>query len=201
MPRFPQAEAEISALAALVADGLEQATDDFPNPPVPATELRSKLDTYAQVRAATVVAETAFREQHAEKDEALEDLVDSTKANLKYAEFAVGDRPQKLKQLGWSPRRGSSPMEAPGEVRNIKLVGEGDTWIVLRWESPSEGDKPAFYKIYRESDGDRWDEVGTSTHNQQMIGTQPRGASLNFRVTAVNKAGEGPPSATVTVVL
>ena len=78
MPRFPQAEPEIAALAALVVEGLEQAVEDFPNPPVPTTELRVKLDTYAQTRAATVVAETAFREQHAEKDEALEDLVDST---------------------------------------------------------------------------------------------------------------------------
>jgi len=100
MPRFPQAEPEIAALAALVAEGLEQAAEDFPTPPVPATELRAKLDTYAQTRAATVVAETAFREQHAEKDEALEDLVDSTKANLKYAEFAVKDRPGKLSPAG-----------------------------------------------------------------------------------------------------
>ena len=201
MPRFPQAEPEIAALAALVVEGLEQAVEDFPNPPVPTTELRVKLDTYAQTRAATVVAETAFREQHAEKDEALEDLVDSTKANLKYAEFAVKDRPGKLSQLGWGPRRSGSPLEAPGEVRNIKLVGEGDSWVVLRWESPSEGGEPAFYKIHRESGDDRWDEVGTSTDTEKLVSNQQRGVSLNFRVTAVNKAGEGPPSATVTVVL
>ena len=154
MPRFPKAEPDVAALAALVADGLEQAAEDFPTPPVPATELRAKLDTYTQTRAATVVAETAFREQHAEKDEALEDLVDSTKANLKYAEFAVKDRPGKLSQLGWAPRRSGTPLEAPGEVRNIKLVGEGDSWVVLRWESPAEGGKPAFYKIHRLA-GDR----------------------------------------------
>jgi len=201
MPRFPKAEPDVAALAALVADGLDQAADDFPNPPVPATELRAKLDAYAQVRAATVVAETAFREQHTTKDEALEDLVDSTKANLKYAEFAAKDHPEKLKQLGWSPRRDGTPLEAPGEVRNIKLVGEGDSWIVLRWESPSEGGKPAFYKIHRESGNDQWDEVGTSTDTEKLVSNQPRGVSLNFRVTAVNNAGEGPPSATITVVL
>ncbi len=139
MARFPDTEPEIAALAALVAEGLEQAAEDFPTPPLPATELRAQLETYAQTRAATVVAETAFREQHAEKDEALEDLVDSTKANLKYAEFAVKDRPGKLSQLGWGPRRSGSPLETPGEVRNIKLVGEGDSWVVLRWESPSDG--------------------------------------------------------------
>ena len=200
MPRFPQTEPDITALAELLAEGLGRAPEDFPTPPVPATQLRAKLDAYAQARAATVVAETAFREQHAIKDEALEDLV-STKADLKYAEFAVKDRPEKLSQLGWAQRRGATPLKAPGEVRNIKLAGEGDSWVVLRWESPSDGGKPAFYKIHRQSDEGRWDEVGTSTNTEQLMSNQPRGVSLNFRVVAVNKAGEGPPSATVTVVL
>ncbi len=61
MPRFPETEPEIAALAALVVEGLEQAAEDFPTPPVPATELRAKLEAYEQTRAATVVAETAFR--------------------------------------------------------------------------------------------------------------------------------------------
>ena len=201
MARFPETESEIAALAALVVEGLEQAPEDFATPPVPATELRAKLDAYAETRAATVLAETAFREQHAMKDEALEDLVDSTKADLKYAEFAVKDRPEKLSQLGWAPRRSASPLRAPGEVRNIKLVGEGDSWVVLRWESPSDGGKPAFYKIHRQSSAGEWDDVGTSTNTDQLMSNQPRGVSLNFRVSAVNKAGEGPPSATITVVL
>ena len=50
MPRFPIAEPDVAALAALVADGLEQAAEDFPTPPVPATELRTKLDTYTRTR-------------------------------------------------------------------------------------------------------------------------------------------------------
>ena len=110
-------------------------------------------------------------------------------------------RPGKLSQLGWAPRRSGTPLEAPGEVRNIKLVGEGDSWVVLRWEAPSDGGKPAFYKIHRRSDEDQWDEVGTSTTTEQLMRKQPRGVDLNFRVTAVNKAGEGPPSATITAVL
>jgi hypothetical protein len=80
--------------------------------------------------------------------------VDSTKADLKYAEFAAKGRPQKLNQLGWAPRRSGTALEAPGEVRNIKLAGEGNTWLVLRWESRAEGGKPAFYNIHRLSEDD-----------------------------------------------
>jgi hypothetical protein len=199
--QFPRTEAEVAKLAELVVQGLEQATEDFPAPPVPPADLRVKLDTVHSATVAAVAAESAFREHHAVKDEALEDLADSLKADLKYAEFAVKDRPEKLNQLGWGRRRDGTPLTAPGEVRNIKLVGEGDSWLVLRWQSPEDGGKPAFYKIHRESDGDQWDEIGTSTNTEQLVSNQPRGVSLNFRVTAVNNAGEGPPSATITVVL
>ena len=98
--QFPRTEAEIAKLGEIVVQGLEQATEDFPAPPVPPADLRIQLETVHSATAAAVVAESAFREHHAMKDEALEDLVDSTKANLKYAEFAVKDRPGKLSPAG-----------------------------------------------------------------------------------------------------
>ena len=178
-----------------------QAAEDFPTPPVPASEMQAKLDAYTAARLATVLAETQFREQHAIKDEALDDLIDSTKADLKYAEFAVRDRPEKLKQLGWAPRRRGSALEGPGEVRNMAIAGEGDTWVVLRWKPPVEGDKATFYRIQRKVEDSPWEDFETSTHTEQLMSNQPRGVELDFRVFAVNKAGEGTPSATVTVVL
>jgi hypothetical protein len=114
-------------LAALLVEGLGQATEDFPAPPVAPEELRVKLEAYHSTAAATVVAETAVREQHAAKDRTLEDLVDDMKANLKYAEVAVRDQPEKLSQLGWGPRRSASSLKEPGEVRDIRIVSEGDT--------------------------------------------------------------------------
>jgi hypothetical protein len=90
-----------AALAVVVAQGLEQAAEDFPAPPLPAADLRAKLEAVNAATGAAVAAETAFREQHAAKDDAVEDLADSLKADLKYAEFAVRDLPEKLSRLGW----------------------------------------------------------------------------------------------------
>jgi hypothetical protein len=36
---------------------------------------------------------------------------------------------------------------------------------------------------------------------EHMLSNQPRGVGLEYRVFAVNRAGKGKPSATVTVVL
>jgi hypothetical protein len=171
MPRFPRTEADIAALAVLVTDGLEQAAQDFPAPPVPA------------------------------EDEALEDLADSLKADLKYAEFAAREEPEKLSRLGWSTRRDGTPLQPPGETRDITIVSEGDTWAILRWKSPGNGGAPAFYRIQRRQEGAPWEDAGTTTNTEQLMSNQPRGAQLHYRVIAVNRAGDGPPSATVTLVL
>src|SRR3990170_4643265 len=72
--QFPRTEAEIAALALVVIQGLEQAADDFPNPPVPAAELRAKLEAFNTANTGAIAADTAAEGQHAVKDDALADL-------------------------------------------------------------------------------------------------------------------------------
>jgi len=199
--RFPRTQSDIAALALRVAEGLVSAAEDFPNPPVPADELKAKLEGFNAADTATVAAETAFREQHAVKDDALEDLVDSIKADLKYAEIAVRNEPEKLSALGWRARRDGSPLQPPGETRDISIVSEGDTWVILRWKPPVDGGAPGFYRIQRRHKGGPWEDAGTATATEQLMSDQPRGAELRYRVIAVNRAGVGQPSATVTAVL
>lgn len=175
MARFPDAEPEIAALALSLVQGLGQATEDFPAPPVPAEELQARLEAYHSAAAATLVAETAVREQHAVKDRALAALVDGMKANLKYAEVAVRDRPEKLSQLGWGPRRAANSLQTPGEVRDIRIVAEGDTWVILRWNPPVNGGPVGAYKIQRKQHGGSWEDIGTSVDTQQLLSNQPRG--------------------------
>jgi hypothetical protein len=203
MSRFPRSEAEIAALALVVTQGLTQASDDFPTPPVAVDELQARLDAYNAALAAAIGAETASREEHAVKDDALEELVDGVKANLKYAEIAVRDQPEKLSQLGWGLPARASALDAPGEVRDMAIRAEGDTWVVLDWKVPVDGGVVASYRIQRRNgDGSgKWALVDTAVETEHMLSSQPRGVTLEYRVIAVNRAGSGKPSATVTVVL
>lgn len=199
--RFPRTESEIATLAGRVVEGLAKAAEDFPTPPVPSEELQEKLAAFKAADVATVAAETAFRDQHAVKDDALEELVDSLKADLRYAEIAVRDAPQKLNALAWRLPRDGSSLQPPGETRDITIVSEGDTWAVLRWNAPVDGGAPTFYRIQRRQEGAPWEDAGTATITEQLMSNQPRGVELSYRVIAVNKAGAGQPSATVTLVL
>jgi hypothetical protein len=201
MSRFPRTESEIAALAVLVIDGLTKAADDFPTPPVTAAQLQAMLDAVNAASAAAVAGETTAREQHAAKADVVKELADALKAVLKYAEFAVRDQPEKLARLGWGLRREATPLAPPGEVRDISIVAEGDDWVILRWKPPVDGGPPGVYRIQRKQGENPWQDIGISTDAQELCGDQPRGVELEYRVFAVNKAGTGQPSATVTLVL
>lgn len=202
MPRFPESEAEILRLAKFIAEGLRTAESDLPAPPVSADVLEARIAAVDAVAAATVVAESTLREHHAVKDREIESLVDGMKANLKYAEVAFRDRPERLSQLGWGPRRAAASVTAPGEVRDIRIVSEGDSWVILDWNPPVGGGDVGAYTIQRRKrDGGTWEDIGTSIGTRQLVSNQPRGVEFEYRVIAVNKTGAGQPSATLTVVL
>ena len=200
--KYPDTEPEIAALALRVIEGLKELGEELPAPPVSADELQARLDRFNASKTRVVNATTALRDEHAANDQDLEGLVDGTKVILKYAEIVFRDQPTKLSQLGWGTRRDGSGLEAPGEVRDIRIVSEGDTWITLRWNPPVDGGDVGMYKIQRKSkEADVWEDVGSSVDTVHTLSNQPRGIQMDYRVLAVNKAGVGQPSATVTVVL
>jgi hypothetical protein len=46
-----------------------------------------------------------------------------------------------------------------------------------------------------------WQDVATAIETEATLVEQPKGAELEYRIIAINKAGEGPPSNTVMAVL
>ena len=124
------------------------------------------------------------------------------KANIRYAEIAVRNNNEKLRQIGWSAPRDKKSLENPGQVRSLDALREGEGWVILDWKEPVEGGSTSAYRVRcRKANGGGWRDVGMSVDTQILLSNQERSVELTFEVVAVNKAGVGEPSNIVTVVL
>ena len=82
----------------------------------------------------------------------------------------------------------------------MRLQGEGT--VTLTWRAPIDGGKPSAYRIMRRQRPEGpWSDVATAVTPEIELDEQPRGIEFEYRVIAVNKAGDGEPSNTVVVVL
>ena len=201
MPTFPQKEIEIIGLAEIVNEGLTKMTQDFPSPPVAVADMQARMTEYNTALLATTETDMVSQQQHAAKDKALTQIRDGLKANLGYALISARKEPGKLAGLGWGARRSKTPLAAPGEVRDIAIGKQGDTWLILSWNPPVDGGLTAAYQIQRQQANGAWEEAGVSPASDHVMSNQPRGVQLSYRVIAINKAGAGSPSGVVTAVL
>src|SRR3972149_1300136 len=117
MARFPKPEAKLTALARLIAEGLANAPDQFPSPPVPPAELSAQLDAYPEKNTALATSRAETKIRRVDKNQALKTMKDSMRANLRYAEVMVRRHPEKLAQLGWGARPPPAALQAPRERR------------------------------------------------------------------------------------
>lgn len=90
----------------------------------------------------------------------------------------------------------------PGQPRLLETRQQGAGWLTLDWKKPADGGAAASYKIERRgrAEGD-WKLAGISVETEVTLNNQERGKELEYRVIAINKAGEGAPSNIVTAVL
>jgi len=202
MALFPKREAEILALAEAMKTGLKDNAALFPSPPVSWMSLSAKKNLYYTKRdtalAAAATAETAV----SVKSEALEALTDAMKADLRYAENTVDFDDDKLKLIGWSAKKAATTLAPPGQPRLLEAPKQGEGWVFLDWKPPASGGKPAAYTIERrERPAGPWESTATAIETEATLVDLPRGPELEYRIIAVNKAGESTPSNTVMVVL
>jgi hypothetical protein len=202
MARFPTREADIVALAGDIMHGLTEYTEDFPNPPVTTEEIGTALATYSQAREGVVGAEAAAAEAYSVKNEALDDLADLLRGALRYAETAVKDDEEKLKLIGWGPRREAVSLKEPGQVRSLEMKRRGRGWIYLDWKPPMDGGAVATYRVEsRKREGGEWELAAMAMDDEAVLSEQEQGVELEFHVIAVNKAGRGQPSNIVSTEL
>lgn len=202
MALFPKREAEILALAEALKTGLQANTALFPSPPVSWILINLKKNFYYSRRdvalAVAANAETAFTA----KSDALDALTDAMKADLRYAENTVNFDDEKLNLIGWSGRKAATPLAPPGQPRLLEAPKQGEGWVFLDWKPPADGGKPAAYRIERrERPAGPWGSIATAIETEATLVGQPRGPELEYRIIAVNKAGESPPSNVVMAVL
>lgn len=201
MGAFPLSEAEIVALAESMAAGLESHPGLFPSPPVDASVLRADCAAFDAARSASLAARVAARTATRTKRASLDSLRRDMKRVLRYAEGVTEMDDDELGFLGWSAPRPRHHV-APGQPGALRIVREGDGWLLLRWHAPTDGGQPEFYRIERRFQaGEDWTEVGSASHPEITLEDQPCGPHLEYHVVAVNNSGESVPTNTVTAVL
>ena len=107
----------------------------------------------------------------------------------------------KLAALSWSGKAAPTHLQPPGQPRSLEIPRQGEGWLFLDWKEPAEGGKAAFYRLERRLTGGTWELAGMAVESEATLVNQERGKEWEYRVVAVNKAGESGPSNTVTAVL
>ena len=202
MARFPRTEAQIKSLAQSMATGLAANPADFPTPPVSSLDLQALLDSLITLTSEQVAALATAEQATTTKDAGLDELVTAMKAILRYAEDAVNYDDAKLTALGWGSRAAATALEPPGQPRSLEAPRQGEGWIFLDWKKPADGGAVAAYKVERRErpTGD-WTLVHMAIESEATLNNQERGKDWEYRVIAMNKAGESVPSNTVAAVL
>ncbi len=202
MARFPKSESEIIALAQSLVAGLKTGTDIYPTPPIDPVELDVRIQTFLQARDEATATQVAAQQAIAGKNEALDELIDDMKSNLRYAENTVNYDDAQLKLLGWGGRKARTAQQAPGQCRSLEAPRQGDGWVFLDWKEPAEGGTVLAYRVQSRPKGtETWQDVGTALESEITLVNQPRGTAQEYRVIAMNKTGSGDPSNTTSVVL
>jgi len=201
MAQFPKIESEIIALAQAVLRGLKARPDVFPTPPIDLEQFEGKLNDHSTLEQQWNTLQTQSVLMTAQKKTSTEAIAADLHNYLRYAEIVVQDEAQ-LGIIGWSGRAARTPLEAPGQCRMLEASVQGNDSIHFSWKAPAEGGKPSAYEIQRhELPNDVWVSAGTAVDTEKTITGQPTGKKLEFRVFAVNKAGDGPVSNVVVVAL
>ncbi len=206
MPRFPKREAQIAALAEQLWRGLLDNNAIFSQPPVHPMLIRIRKIIYQSRRDNFLAAQAAAEQATTDKTDALEELIEAMKADIRYAENTVNFDDDKLKLIGWAGKKAKTPLTPPGQTRLLEAPKQGKGWLFLDWKAPADGGKPKAYKVQRRVVGvepvsDRWEDIATAILTESTLVDQPEKTEIEYRVIAVNKAGEGQESNTVMMVL
>ena len=205
MPLFPAQQAKILALADAMIAGYTDHAALFPSSnPARLTSLRDVYNTAANNQTEALAAAQLATEA---KQAALAQLQWEMRKQLKKSQVDSCDNPENLNFIGWGPRRAAQVLKVPGQPVELKSIEESAGILTIAWRRPSRGSggRVQTYIIERRElskDGSGpWKQAGISLDKKATLKDQPRGVQLEYRIKAINKAGESGPSNTIAVVL
>ena len=205
--KFPTKESDVAALSNSLVSGYTNYAVDFPNADVAA--MGAARAAYLLAKDAQTQAQGQAQLATEAKDAALADLAEQMRTQLKQSEIDVVTDPEKLELIGWGPKSPPQPVNPPGQPLSFTSVLQGEGTVLFKWKSPLNGANGPVrsYLIERRDEpaggGEfgPWTQAGISMEPELTLNNQPRGVQMEFRVIAVNIAGNGEPSNTVAVVL
>jgi hypothetical protein len=200
--KFPQSQAEVMELAQELKTGLENNSTVYPAPPIDPTGLQGLIVALQNAENAITETRAIAKAATEAKAAALEALATAMKKDIRYAEDTVNYDDAKLNLIGWAKRKPAEPMVAPGQAVDLVVTEQGEGWLSLQWKKPVDGGAVATYRVYRRlrAEGD-WQLIESPLSTTITLLDQTRGIEWEYRVSAVNKAGQGLPSNTVFAVL
>ena len=213
MANYPRRQADIYALALSMIKGFTEHPDYFPD--ADAATLQTALDEFDEASKQLQLANARTKAAAVMKKEKLNNLQTVMKGQLKLSQVDCTGEPVRLGFIGWGPVAEPSDMPVPKQPGVLEITaqgvggeGENRTGIIgLRWRKPVGTSRRAisYYAIERRQmqpkPADLWQHAGSAIDDQVILKAEPLGVRLEYRVRAVNKAGESYPSNIVAVIL
>ena len=205
MPTFPTKPADVLTLVKTMATGLSVHPEIFPNPPYSPDDLNTEAENYRAKHEANIEAQAHAEETREAEKAALERMKTKAKAVVAFAIHTTHEE-RELNLVGWSNRSTPTPTPPPEQPDSLQSPRYGDGTVYLSWAAPNGGGKVQAYRIQRReihTDGPDtdWVDSGMSVIAEATLTNQPKSLMLEYRVIAVNLAGESDPSNVVSLTM
>ena len=203
--QFPRTKPEIDAQVRAVLSGIAASPTDFPRATFDTKDLTALSAATAARAGERQQKESAFRLSVEAENDAYDAQNVELRRLLDLAMAAHKGNPDKLTALGWGAPAAPAK-RVPGQPRTLEARREASGTVFLDWKAPRKtdgGGNVAFYRIERRVKGG--EEFGawqaTATASEAHLSGQPHGVEIEYRILAVNPAGDSLPSNAVALVL
>ena len=207
MPRFPRREADVYALAQEMIAGYLAKPAIFVHANVSA--LQTALVEYQDARDLMLCWEAVAKHWTENKESALDEVETVMKLQLAKSEIDTVTEPKQLMLIGWGPKAEPRKLTPPGMPRHLEAVHQGKGTIELDWKPPAlhaGGQVRNYVVLRRDKPGPNkpfgpWKQSQSAIETETFLTNQPKGIDLEYRIIAINSAGNSVPSNTAACVL